>query len=178
MMETVNSNNSEYEGNLSPIEKSFYSLNKITNRLSFYSKTILILTFINLILSIVFWLQINYYSSRDYSSGNQFGVNFTLFFCYISFLLVLAALYFYESTRKHGEVLFEEISDELEWYVDNKFGKKSSSHRPEINSRILLRSFIKTTDLPFISGKSGPAVYLILNITLIIISTLYFTKLK
>jgi hypothetical protein len=174
---TIQGKSEEYEDSLPPVEKSLYSLDKITRILSSYSRIILVVTFINLILSIIVLLQVNYYSSKNYSSGDSFTVSFTLFFCYISSLLILGALYLYESTRKRGEVLFEEISDELEWYVD-KSVNKTSSIRPEIDARISLRSFVKTTDLPFVSGKSGPAFYLILNIVLIIISTLYFTKLK
>lgn len=168
--------NIESEVILSPIEISLNSLNKITKRLGLFSTLTLIGTLSDLLSCIVIFFKVANYSSSNYRNIDaQIFANFMIFLYVSSFIVILGALYLYESARRRGEVLFEEISDELEWHIDNS-GNTKASVRPEINSRISLRSFTRTTDLPFIPGKFGPAFYLTLNIFLIIISTVYVTK--
>jgi hypothetical protein len=81
----------------------------------------------------------------------------------VSLVLVI----FYESYRKQGEALFEEISDELQWHIrfvgDNE--KRSTSDvRPGLEARVVLRFFARATDLPLVPGRFGPAVYVMVNI--------------
>ena len=156
----------------SPLEKSLKSLNKITEILNLLSSVILALTFFNFAA-----LMMALYHSPSYigsSARYELPMQIVLFFYWIPFLLVITAIYLYESKRRQGEVLFEEISDELEWHIKGD-KTEAASTRPEIDARISLRSFFKTTDLPFIPGKFGPAFYLGFNIIItILISYLYF----
>lgn len=82
----------------------------------------------------------------------------------------LALIVFYESLKKRGEALFEEISDELEWDVRGSEGRQSAEGRPELRARIALRTFARTTDLPLIPGKYGPAIYAVLVIGILAVA--------
>ncbi|MGC2236757.1 MAG: hypothetical protein WA584_11385 [Pyrinomonadaceae bacterium] len=158
----------------SPLEKSLESLNQITKKLNLLSSIILVLTFSNLIAIALALYDSPGYLDKGYSSTYKTSAMILLFFYWIPFLLVITAIYSYESKRKQGEVLFEEISDELEWHIKSD-KTEAASTRPEINARVSLRSFFKTTDLPFVPGKFGPAFYLGFNIIITIsISYLYF----
>jgi hypothetical protein len=95
-------------------------------------------------------------------------------------LIALLAVAVFESTRKRGDVMFEEISDEVQWRVAQdrpQKGLEPSSHpdkRPSLEMRIALRSFASATDLPLIPGRYGPAAYAVGNVllALTLISTL------
>lgn len=79
------------------------------------------------------------------------------------FIIIFAAMRF-EYFRKRGDVLFEEISDELAWNLTNKVSKEEvSKERPSLKIRVILRSFVKTSDLPIVPGKYGPLSYIIAN---------------
>jgi len=164
----------EAENSANSLDDSLKSLGRITRALSLLSLTVLGGTSLNLIFSIFSFIFFNYYisfrSERGYYSGSeghyystlmQFFITLTWMVCFA----VIIAVYFYESKRKRGEVLFEEISDELEWYVIGQDKKRIAAERPKIDARVSLRSFVKTTDLPFIPSKYGPAFYLIINLS-------------
>ena len=83
----------------------------------------------------------------------------------------------FESARKEGDVMFKEVSDELQWYVRFDPEPKSTTapdERPKLESRLALRSFAQTTDLPLIPGTYGPLFYAVLNILIVLGSALLF----
>lgn len=163
--------------NLSPIEESLLVLDKFTKWISFVSTLISITTALNLLFSFLIFFKVNSSLSiqTDRYDNKPLGT-LLIILIFFSFMSFLALLYLYDDRRKRGEVLFEEISDELEWYVSNDKDNVNLK-RPQIGARIALRSFTKTTDLPFVSGKIGILFYLTLNITLVVISIFYVTKL-
>jgi hypothetical protein len=72
-----------------------------------------------------------------------------------------------ESWRKRGDALFEEISDELQWNIRGTRllkDKSPAKERPEIQARVVLRTFARASDLPIIPGKFGPAIYITVNL--------------
>jgi hypothetical protein len=75
---------------------------------------------------------------------------------------------FYESWRKRGEVLFEELSDELDWRVNPQQRGGYPRERPALEARVALRSFTRTSDLPLAPGRLGPAFYVLINLALLI----------
>jgi len=83
---------------------------------------------------------------------------------------------YFEYLRKRGEAVFEEISDDLHWYIGYKKenSKENSEKKPGLEIRVLLRSFAKITDLPLIPGRFGPAIYIGINIVLITFIGLLF----
>lgn len=96
----------------------------------------------------------------------------SLWSCLAAILFVV----FYEYSRRQGNVLFEEISDELEWNVNGaklSEGGSLASARPEVNVRIILRMFARATDLPLFPSQYGPVIYLLLNLILVFIGYLF-----
>ena len=78
----------------------------------------------------------------------------------------------YEYFRRQGNVLYDEISDELEWNVRSARlaeGGKLAEYPPDVNVRIVVRMFAHATDLPLFPGDKGPAIYVLLNLGLVLI---------
>jgi len=85
----------------------------------------------------------------------------------ISGLIALAIAVVYESWRKQGDALFEEISDELQWNIRGTRllqDKSLAEERPALQARVILRAFARASDLPLIPGRLGPAVYVVVNL--------------
>ena len=79
--------------------------------------------------------------------------------------LAFTCLIMFESLKKQGDALFEEISDELQWSISSKSegdrgvpspANPPANQRPDLKVRIALRSFARTTDLPLAPGQFGP----------------------
>jgi hypothetical protein len=94
----------------------------------------------------------------------------------ITFLIYVVR---YERLHRKGDVIFEEISDELQWFIKVIDGKQKKTEsfiadeRPEIRARIVLRDFSRNTDLPFIPGKFGPAIYIAANVVILYFQLYY-----
>ncbi len=99
------------------------------------------------------------------------------------FVLTLLSLLFYERLRRNGDTLFTELSDELQWRLNLEHSALASdrswelgsseldrSVRPPLSMRVVLRSFVKNTDLPLTRGAAGTQVYLLIGIVLWITS--------
>jgi hypothetical protein len=89
----------------------------------------------------------------------------------------VAALIVRDTMRKTGESLFEELSDEVQWFVLHEkyqLAKGVEAVRPPLEIRYELRRFARNTDLPLISEPAGTAVYALLNLALLLIGA-YFS---
>jgi hypothetical protein len=83
----------------------------------------------------------------------------------------LASLTLYISLRSKAQVLFEEVSEELQWFIGREQYQHVSSKsdlpppafKPDLSTRIVLRTFARATDLLFFAGSSGPGVYFLLS---------------
>jgi hypothetical protein len=87
----------------------------------------------------------------------------------------LISLVLYESMRKSGDALFEEISDELQWKVLGGTSARLSNardDRPPIDIRVRLRDYARATELPFVPGRYGAAVYAAINIVMVLLLVL------
>lgn len=150
-----------------PLEISLKELDFITARMRKIALIIFAFTLFNIFFPVfifsgaLYTLVTKVFTDREYPYGTT---NASIVIWIIILFMTLIMIYIYESFRKKGDVLFEEISDELEWNVKNHPENQGGNERPEINARISLRSFVKTTDLPFIPGKFGPAFYLVFNV--------------
>ncbi|MCH8904206.1 MAG: hypothetical protein IIA45_09865 [Bacteroidetes bacterium] len=79
-------------------------------------------------------------------------------------------LSFFNIKRKAAFVLYDELLDEMEWGEDrNKFKK-----RPSLETRIALKKFLNSTDLPFTSGIAGQTFYFALFLLLISVLIILF----
>jgi len=93
--------------------------------------------------------------------------------CGLSVLLIVAL---FESYRRRGDALFEELSDEFLWNNSTSRRRSSDSYpesRPPLEIRLLLRSFTRAADLPMVPGRFGPAVYAAFNLLITLWTVLY-----
>jgi hypothetical protein len=90
------------------------------------------------------------------------------FFSSTILIVNLLALFAYDRWRRKGNTLFTELSEELQWDLhDEPLGRalhREGPGRPQLPVRVVLRSFIKNTDLPLTSGPSGVQLYLAINL--------------
>lgn len=114
-------------------------------------------------------------------SLSRFGVDPALrasasLFAVLLVFMNLISLIRYERLHKRGDTLFEEISDELNWYLREPPAEKSSvaNRTPPITVRVVLRSYTRTTDLPLIPGRFGPGIYGLVNIAVMVLASLWF----
>lgn len=100
---------------------------------------------------------------------------------------VLAGVVYFEILRKRGDAIFEELSDELQWYIrdgrklktqtgDYDDSESWAEERPTLNARIVLRTFSRTTDLPLVPGRFGPAIYAGINLLIFMFTISVFLR--
>ena len=172
MEKTINPNES-YKSAIdhdSPGKPSLMFLRRIKNSLRILGVIISLATLlhVSLLLLLIFIFK-----------GGRIKEEWVFGYLFIAFIIFVCII-FYENLRKKGEAIFEEISDELHWFIAyrEKEPNNISQKRPEFEIRVLLRSFAKTTDLPLIPGKFGPAIYMVINIAIIILIGLFAVKMK
>ena len=159
------------------LAKDLYRLERLTRVLRPLGLLCFTFTITCLILSFYTALNLSRAFKEPYVSSG-FASYYKSFF-YASLLtggLGLILVMFYEMLRKQGESLFEEISDELEWHVEGvRVTDRASDvvERPHLHARIILRSFARTTDLPLVPGKFGPALYAGVNLLAIFAEILF-----
>ena len=145
-------------------------LDFVNNRMSSYSFFVVVITSAHLLTSIAFGFLGALSGGRGLNSDVAlflFMVDFSLLICTI-FLLVR-----FEHQRRRGDVLFQEISDSVEWKMaseETEFspeGVVRRRHRP-LSVRVVLKQFVVNSSLPFFHGivHWGVVSYLTGNILL------------
>jgi hypothetical protein len=94
-----------------------------------------------------------------------------------SFVVLLITAMF-DSVRRQGRAVFEELVDELQWYSGTEAGRTnlpslpreaSEIGRPSLGTRITIREFARSSDLPLIPGHFGPLLYCAGNVAIFVI---------
>ena len=80
------------------------------------------------------------------------------------FLLSLGALAMYDQTRRSGNALFDELSDEMEWHIGARAIGAPPRDPPLLAARLLLREYATSTDLWLVPGRLGPGFYALANL--------------
>jgi hypothetical protein len=102
------------------------------------------------------------------------GIRVTPLWANLSILLFpiysLWMLIRFDSLKRKGDVVFKELSDELQWYVRYEKDKRGMSEpsarsRPELSTRIVLREYAASTTLPLVPSDFGPTIYALTNIS-------------
>jgi hypothetical protein len=106
-------------------------------------------------------------SSRGFKSFDKEFQESALFIGII-LLLVYGTLLLYTFTnlRKRGAIIFDELTEEIDW--SNK--RKEYIYKPPIETRIIIKEFLRSGDLPFTTGVGGQTFYLVSFIILLISS--------
>lgn len=153
----------------SEIEAASVRLSQLSDKLERNGHWLLRLTLLCLVASlflVVSPISIFAMSRRDVSAVFSFllGLGFGV-------LLLVAD---YERQKRQGELLFQELSDELQWYV--RFDEASHSgvaeHRPSLGVRLSLRKFASSADLPIVPGRYGPAAYAGVTLVFLVVPVL------
>lgn len=144
------------------LENSLRRLRKLTTRLRLLSMYVFVITLLNVAATLAMLAGARFISYQIMSVGELIAALTAVFF--LSSLLMIVI---YESLRKSGDALFEEVSDELQWnvgYRGKEVNREAAEISPPLDARIILRSFARTTDLPLVPGKYGPAIYAAVNV--------------
>ncbi|PHK15962.1 hypothetical protein VF12_40275 [Nostoc linckia z15] len=78
-------------------------------------------------------------------------------------------LIYHQVILKRGNTLYEELVDEVEWKYKMSIER---FQRLPIQTRVILKDYIKNRDLPFVNGQMGTLLYLIFFF-LILVSVAY-----
>src|SRR5204863_291803 len=97
--------------------------------------------------------------------GTYFGADYLLL-ASASCLINLVFLFAYDNLKKRGDAIFEELSDELQWRLVPGNETITPKSRPRLDTRIAMREYILSTDLPLTRGKSGMQLYFALSVFL------------
>jgi hypothetical protein len=93
-------------------------------------------------------------------------------------LTAIATILQFDLIKRKGDIVFKELSDELQWHV--RYGREemasgsepNSEFRPELRARIVLREYAYSTTLPLVSSTNGPLVYAAVNASFAFISVM------
>lgn len=72
----------------------------------------------------------------------------------------------YDRALRHGDVVFEEISEELQVQLRETVSSSRATSRPRLGVRLAMREFSLASRLPIIKNKQGALIYSIFNLTL------------
>lgn len=153
----------DYSTRISPepadLDSSLDKLSRMTSRLSQLGLLLAAITGVNVLFCLFLSM-----------SGIRFADRLMLTATLALPAFILAG--YFERLRKIGDVLFLEISDELQWNIRSKEMRSEESaarERPKLDVRITLRSFARASDLPLIPGKFGPAIYIAINVLIAVV---------
>jgi len=147
-------------------------LGYITNRLGRLATLIGTFTLVNLLFcfTTVAWLgkSIHFIKTDDFF--------FLILMMEIFFLaIVVVSIHRFDRLRRNGDVIYQELSDEVEWAPSGSLRKSlrvdeedaPSLERPNeipgIEIRIAFRNFLVSSDLPLVEGPAGRMFYLLIN---------------
>ncbi len=96
-------------------------------------------------------------------------------------LLLLGTL---EAARKHGDAVFQELSDNLQWFAGRKVRPGGVSNQVYTyekitqEARLALRSYSGAADVPLVPGRFGVSLYALLNLLVVLSSLLVYVVLQ
>lgn len=135
----------------------------ITRQLRSYSSYTIIL----LVFSLIFLTLVSIYR-RQFSIGYDLNILTLGIWMYslLNIIMGIFILYKFSAIRKQGMIIYEELTEEIDWSSK----RKEFIHRPPIETRIVIKEFLQASDLPFTSGANGQAFYLIMYVILSILT--------
>lgn len=82
----------------------------------------------------------------------------------------IACVGWFETMRRRGDAIFQEVSDELQWHVGRAEYREAPPTRPLLKARVALRTFSAAAQLPLIAGPFGATGYAALNLAIALTS--------
>jgi hypothetical protein len=142
-------------GQLEELERIRVGLRRMGNQMVLFTA----ITILNSLFILMF---VNFFAI---SSKNLLPIlNIQVLLCFYS---IFSAVRF-DQQRRRGEIIFDEISDELQSKTEEELPRKI-----DLATRITLRTFVQDSNLPLIQGPNAAAVYLIMNLSALVLSLLF-----
>jgi hypothetical protein len=148
-----------------PFKEELLQLIEISARLRRMGLYILLCLISSIIFLAIYAILSRQYQREFYTFNNSIEL---IVWIYI-FVLVIVGIFMlfrFSSLRNKGMIVYEELTDEIDWSSK----RKEFMHRPPVQTRIIIKEFLKISDLPFTSGTNGQAFYLVLFFIVIIAS--------
>lgn len=157
--------NSKYSNEVEESEFSsqLKTLILLTKRLRFVGTAILMILILILVMLAMYVILHRQLVMENVRNGYSSYYNpFWMVGIYALLFLVVGiiALFYFNQLKNKGNIIYEELTEEIDWSTK----RKEFIHRPSIETRIIIKEFLKATDLPFTSGNNGQAFYLVLYI--------------
>lgn len=132
-------------------------LKSLTRRLELISFSCLSFTAANL--GLMFLVLLNVFTPNSYIQA------LSLICC----LLSIISSVFFDRTKRKGNAMYEEVSEELRWNQPAAKELSGEIHTvekiPDFYIRVILRSFVANAEMPLVPSKFGPSFYVFLNIS-------------
>jgi hypothetical protein len=141
-------------------------LRHITLMLRKYGGILVVILIMQIIILAGFLVFSRFCYKCNFGVHNEFTL-IVLLFSISALLMGVFLLFRFSRLKNRGMIIYEEITEEIDW----SFKRKEFIHKPPIELRILIKDFLKSSDLPFTSGNFGQAFYFLIFI-LVTISTL------
>ena len=130
---------------------------QITRQLRVLGTAVLLVTLINF--GLLLWIIAQ--ATRPYHDEFQ---NINSLLNIVLAMGTIVALGLFETLRKRGNAIFQELSDELQWHVGRPRGPGQPQERPFLDARVALRTFSAASELPLIPGRFSAAAYAVLSL--------------
>lgn len=139
----------------------------ITSRLKKTGLIILICLISSIVLLAAYSI-LNRQLKRDYHTFSTAADLLLWMYIVLTIICGIFMLFRFNNLRNKGMIIYEELTDEIDWSSK----RKQFLRRPPIKTRIIIKDFLKTSDLPFTSGTNGQAFYFVLFFIVIIAAIL------
>jgi hypothetical protein len=150
------------------LDESVRELRFITRRLRLVGPLLLLVTLVNI--GVMLWAIERSARSPRYVEYSELPVTLNVAIT----IATIATLGLFETLRKRGDAIFQELSDELQWHLGRRGFEDAPRERPLLEERITLRTFSAATELPLVPGLFGGAIYAALNLMIAVTSVLVF----
>jgi hypothetical protein len=143
------------------LEHEIERLNRITTSLRYTTLAVAAAT-----LAVVFYgVFIAFFfswSGRKHTDVWQGDITFNVAMLLVVTFVAVSLIVYQDIQRRKGNVIYEEISDEFQREGALPSGKS-------LEARLILRSFVHSSELPLAPGRYGPLIYFLVNIAVTIL---------
>jgi hypothetical protein len=144
-------------GSSESVTRSIRELGRITQQLRIVGTAILVVTLINF--GILLWI-VAQAARPAYAEAQNLNSLPNIIFA----MATIVALGIFETLRKRGNAIFQEVSDELQWHLGRTRDLDRPEERPFLDARVALRTFSAASELPLVPGRFSAAVYAALSL--------------
>lgn len=154
-------------------------LSGLTKYLASQGRLIFLLTISNFLLSVANGVVFFLHASRSDLIVGDVQKLVILIGQIFLLLFVVANLWRYEGLKQRANILFEEISDELQWWVTRSQRSGNSEKGtylvpPKIELRVILREYAFSANLPFTRDERALRDYLTMNLFALLLSVMFW----